>query len=379
MSRPGERNGCLTSTLTVVAFWGIGLLLVIAIGAVVIGVSGGPSSGPSAPVPEAPAPAANAAARPASDSDVALGAAIAVGSAVAGILIFVALVRWRGDGYRWRLGVRASSDIPSELPPAQVAFLWDTRTLCVNGFNATLLDLVRRGVLTLETVKGNDGGIDRRLAVDHAHQEQLRPFEHSLTQLIFEFLAKGDRATVSELRRVALRMPDDFEAGLRQFRDDVFELCRQQGLAASQDWAGTWLVRLDAGIVVLGAFAGESLAHRPLLALCGLAAIPILVVAGRRMWRPSGAAVALFRRYLSLREFIVASGGMGEQPPEAVVVWEQYLALAEALGAATGVNRGLHIDFVAPPSDIRREDRWRTTEIVRFERGGFEDRELSDN
>lgn len=344
------------------AFVGCGFLLALALGLVSLGLAGVDGEGDNPKVDVYVAPGAHQERAPASHDDVVRGACLATGSALAGLLVLVPLVWWRGDGYRWRFGLRPSPEIPTELAPAQVAFLWNMRTLVTNGFNATLLDLARRNVIAIEEVRGEAGSVDHRLSVRRDNHHMVRPFERAILEWVFDYVAHHDNATIAELRKDVRKDPAILAIGLDEFRETVVEACRNEGLAPTLNAVGATLACVAAVLVVLGAFAGESMAQAPWLGLWALAALAVLILTGLHMWRPSRAAVALFRRYYALRLYLLSAGSWTEKPAEAVVVWDEYMVLAEALGVALEANRELRIEVGAPPH-ARYPEIWRASAL----------------
>ena len=58
-----------------------------------------------------------------------------------------------------------------------------------------------------------------------------------------------------------------------------------------------------------------------------------------RTLRPE--ALALYRHYAALRDYLNMTGSVESVPPTAIVIWERYLVLGAAFGTAGGVGPGL--------------------------------------
>lgn len=112
----------------------------------------------------------------------------------------------RPAGYRGRF----LSDLPED-PPAVVNYLFNDKRLNARAIVATLLDLARRGFLSIEqSVEERKSWLFHRrveefeLQVDRValsgRREELRPFEADLIRFLFDELAEQDRISFEEIK-----------------------------------------------------------------------------------------------------------------------------------------------------------------------------------
>ena len=265
---------------------------------------------------------------------------------LAALIFFLLMVRHRGRGYRWRLRKRTAFDIPADLPPGEVAYLWDATTVDTNGFAATLLDLSRRGIVVMEPtgVADEDRNVpDYRLVVEHARAGRANWFEAPIVAAISEFPGRGEELTLNGLKSLSREWPEEMQRVLREFRDDIERLGRRDGLEELYRGGAAFQVRLAGVVAAASSVAAAVIAGQPLFVIGAAIGVLIVVFAGRMMWRPSRRGVELYRGYQAVRTLLDVSGGMREAPPGAVVVWEEYLVLGVALGVAHDTAHVLHI------------------------------------
>lgn len=173
---------------------------------------------------------------------------------------FFVWLYWRYDHesavvYRKKI----SHDIPEDLPPALLAQLL-RRKRYARILLATLLDLVRRGVLRRE------GFIFVRDTESAALSGLTRAYEIYLIAWLFDHIAVSDRFSISELRAYARRpeMSDEFRAYFQQFiwlTEDV--LADDALIDERRTRTGRWISRALAGLYSLLVFVIVVLMESP--------------------------------------------------------------------------------------------------------------------
>ena len=283
----------------------------------------------------------------------ALVLTLGLAAPTAAALLLVLLYFTHGRGFRVRGSRRPSLDIPGELSPAHVTLLWDEHRLFDAGISATLLDLVRRGVLSLQPVAGDAPGWSADapsygLARRSATKDEPAAHELILLDLLFHDVSDMHFVTIGQIERFARRDPGRLGVRLLQFRQAVIdhggaELTERQSKGATVLAVGTGIVAAACSV------AAGIIADQPLWLLGVAAAAAVVWLALHTLRRPSAAAVELYGQYRRLYVFMRDAGRMGMKPPVSLVLWERYLVLATVFGLADDVREGLcfHLPEVA--------------------------------
>ena len=134
------------------------------------------------------------------------------------LLLAVLLFRRYGKNPPAHFKGRFFSELPSDLPPALVSCLLNRGSVYASALFATLLDLARRGLLTVEERRKTGRSLFRRVQrkdalfrLDRRRFEReagsLAPFERSALQFLFGDIAGGkDQVSLTEIGRARSRM-----------------------------------------------------------------------------------------------------------------------------------------------------------------------------
>jgi len=246
---------------------------------------------------------------------------------------------------------RYYKELPGDYPPAELAFLL-RRNVQGQDFTATLLDLARRGYLSIEEItelqarsgRGEANYRFRRREVSRQDLVKLRPYETQILELLF---AEGNREelTLAELQEYAKEKAKDFAAFWKEWAEAVEKAAAEHGFFDKE--AGkraSWLLVPGFGLlpVAVVAAALEMFITALVMGILGLAVI-ILVVAAFTRLSPAGREQytkwQAFRRYL--KEFSrvdqVRIGTLG--------IWEHYLPYAVTLGVADQMLKQLELQI----------------------------------
>jgi uncharacterized membrane protein len=238
-------------------------------------------------------------------------------------------------------------DIPADLHPALVDYLWKMGDLDANAVPATIVDLTRRGVVAVEPLT-EDGGLfhkDERtyqLTLDTAKWESCDEIDKELLGLLFTTVAGGPTVTIPQIKDYAKHNQKTFREQHTAWRKLVVERGKALGFmeasgAAAARTFGLVGVGLLASVVVLGwGF------HTP-LAFVGIPVGIGVLVGATTLKRRTREAAELHAKYRGLRNYMRDFGRMQEKPPTAVVLWEQYLVLATVFGMADEVIAAMKV------------------------------------
>jgi uncharacterized membrane protein len=232
-------------------------------------------------------------------------------------------------------------DIPSDLPPAIVDYLWNMGEVDTNAISATIVDLANRGVVRIEpaTVDGGFFHHDKQtyqLTLDTTKREGCGEIDKKLLDLLFATVAGAPVVTIPQIREYAQHNQAAFRAEHAAWRALVTQQGKDQhfmepgGTAAAGAFVGVG-VALFVSVWLLGGLMGAPLGY------LGIPTGVVVVVASRTLKRRRREAAELHAKYRGLRNYMHDFGRMQEKPPTAVALWEQYLVLATVFGMADEV------------------------------------------
>ncbi|UCC68714.1 MAG: DUF2207 domain-containing protein [Armatimonadota bacterium] len=245
------------------------------------------------------------------------------------------------------------SEPPYEWTPVQVGLLWNQGRLGLRDMVASLIDLVRRGVLELrvEPVSvlelGGVAGVGEEYEcfVRRAREKEgeATPAERYLIEeIIFRYAegkesaslreamvegARDHRAACGRVERwgeIAREEPTPFP-----FVDPVSERMSARGTALG--------AAMLASYFLLGAFFPSV----TILALVGVAGILTAGSGVIRRRSPEGAEA--LARWQAFRRHLAEVSSLSDAPPHSVAVWERYLVYAISLGVAGRVVDGFRL------------------------------------
>ena len=167
----------------------------------------------------------------------ALWAVVGIGAPLAALIL--GFVLWRRFGREPRPQFRGQyfRDIPEPaLPPALVGYIWRMGDVTKEDASATLLDLIDRGVITIERVVkreehliGKDEQVTYRLTLVDEKREDLETFEERLVTLLFEELGDGGSLMLDELKDRAKAERQTFQTGYKEWVALVEERAEAMG------------------------------------------------------------------------------------------------------------------------------------------------------
>jgi len=225
---------------------------------------------------------------------------------------------------------------PSDLPPAMVGMLFDP-AVTPEKMAATVLDLVRRGVITMsrpgpltarDTRPGDD---DRWLSLHRDRTAGLRPFESELVYEVFDHIGRGDRVRTGDLREWWRTHPATGAVIEVIWSIRLQQAMLAEGLFDERALRTRWVLYYFSFAVMCCVMLGPALGVWALLffALGG-----VLLILTLRLTGVSRRGAELLALNGAFRRYLVDHGRFRDQPAEAVAIWEEYLPLAVVLGLA---------------------------------------------
>lgn len=294
--------------------------------------------------------------------------------AIAAVVAFVALVGGLGGLVYFTYGREPKVDYdreyeqepPTDLTPAEVGALLSQGGVDEKQFTATLFDLISRGVVGAEPSdvhRSTWGGLKTEQITDlvlsvKGDETGLRDFEQSVMTVLRRALADGPRP-LHELNE-AIRDDATSNASTYQtFRSRVLDAIRRSDRLDYRGHGVSWLVRIAAIIVVVGAFwilpttlggssGGAAFSALLITGMVAGAVVLFVFLSFRRVRTkrtPAGALEA--ERWFAFRRYLSDFSRLEEAPAISLALWDRFLVYAITLGVAEQVLEQARLH--APP------------------------------
>jgi uncharacterized membrane protein len=278
-----------------------------------------------------------------------VGLALGIVLGLAGLAFFVIMYRRYGVEYKSSLPGEYYRDIPADLPPAAVQYLWRTGSIDDKAITATLLDLANKGVLRIDQVSEEEHGflhdkqtVTYRLTRDPSRTGALDPGAAALLSLLFDTVGDRDQLLVSGLREYAKSHRREFVEGHKGWKTAAMNTAEAYAFFdASSRRAARVVAGVGFGVLVVSVLL--VFVTTSVWALLALPAGIVLIVGTKAVNRRTRDAEELYAKYHGLYRYMKDFGRMQEKPPTAVVLWEQYLVLATVFGIADEVIRDMKV------------------------------------
>jgi len=165
------------------------------------------------------------------------------GSIIFAVLSIVVVLFWMrifkqyGRAYPSAFHAKFYSDIPTDLPPALISYFVNRRSVSGGALLATIFDLARRGILTIEEKNirkesffGKKEKTEYILELDRDALKKkagtVQPFEKEVLDFLFEKLGAGeDRISMKEIAKSRGKTTKWFN----KWRKDISALAKEQG------------------------------------------------------------------------------------------------------------------------------------------------------
>jgi uncharacterized membrane protein len=230
---------------------------------------------------------------------------------------------------------------PPDDPPAVVDALMHWGTVRPNAFGATVLDLARRGHLTIAEQQIDRGILPDRTDYQFTSRDgvddERKGFEDVALDQLF---AAGPVVTQSELVKFSREHQSESASRWRAFRTGVDRSVRARGYLRGKRGL-PFFVNIVAAVVVgltgvaalaMEAWIGGAIAVT--WAAVQLALTPLL-----RQRTPEGQR--RYHEWLGVRNYLRDFSQLADAPAGHLVLWEKYLVYAVALGVSDELARGL--------------------------------------
>ncbi len=247
--------------------------------------------------------------------------------------------------------------------PAQAAMLWRWGEVPDQAITATMLDLIRRGVIAVEghsevrpVLLGLLGNKTKRTylftrrdkASAAARTSPLSASEKYLMEEWFDTMGDGTQVSLDDIIEYAQKHRTEVYQDFKEWkrlaqRENTMQITeRPSEVAMSLTIAGGMLLlAITVGLGVIGLPVAGALPFGPfIIAPLGLVGL-FAVATSPLMRRRTQAAANDLARWGAYRRFLTDFGRMKEMPIPAVVLWEEYLVYGTALGVSEEVIKSL--------------------------------------
>lgn len=253
---------------------------------------------------------------------------------------------------------------PTDDPPAVVNALVDNSmnigTPNMNGFEATILDLINRKVFELETRRdANTDLTELFLKLNREKASNLTNHENTVFDIMEMFSDSHDIVNLSSLNS---DLSDESNAQIfmeeyNEWQQDViYEYLDSDQLDSYFNNKGSKIMKiLGVGGIILGIiiFILGILTnlHNGIFAIGGgiaLAIFSLIVIFLPNdifgHWTKKGRVFYL--KWTNFKKFLKDNSLINEHPPESIVVWKQYLIYGAALGVADNVYKSMKLQEI---------------------------------
>jgi len=119
---------------------------------------------------------------------------VLLGTAGAIFLLVIAIIVIKAWPHKVDFQDRYYEKLPADNGPALMAYLWRERQLKIKDVLATLLNLARKGIVTITTAEN-----DTAFTIKNNHNQPLQPHEQYVLTWLFEDLASSDTITLADI------------------------------------------------------------------------------------------------------------------------------------------------------------------------------------
>ena len=273
------------------------------------------------------------------------------------IIIFVHVYRKYDKEHRVNKDIRYYRELPGDYSPAVMSVLYSFGSVGTKDITATMMDLVRRGYLKLDTAE-----IERRVLFVKKKEEDyiftrtnkqddgLRPHESYLLDWFIGKIGNGASMSLNALTSYtqstsgARSFQNNYQAWQTKVRAEAkSEKFFDENLGTGKLIGGTTGV-LGIIISIFIMSLGNGLGFISLTS--GILMLIYSIAFKRRT--PYGAEQ--YNLWKAFRRFLLEFSNIKEYTPPSIVIWEHYLVYAISLGVAKEVISQLKI--VIPPEEL---------------------------
>ncbi|MBI3998578.1 MAG: DUF2207 domain-containing protein, partial [Armatimonadetes bacterium] len=234
-------------------------------------------------------------------------------------------------------------ELPAEYSPAELGVLWRFGSVQPADFVATILDLVRRGYMKVETA--TEQGLifrDETYTLERTGKHDgLGPSEAEALAILFgSSRAEGERVTISRRKGLPAEAKQRMTTRFSTWQGSVKRAARAHRFFDETSFRMRWVALVVGLMGFLGAIA--TLGVGAALNVPGLTGVAIascvgclaLTAGSGAVMRRSQRGADDLRRWQGFRQFLLDFSEMPRAELPLLTLWEQYLVYAVPLGVA---------------------------------------------
>jgi uncharacterized membrane protein len=282
-------------------------------------------------------------------------------------------------------------DIPEDLPPAVVGYLMRFKSITPYDFTATIMNLIRKGYISIQTHKEEKGFIFKRevpvtyLSETGKNPDELLPHEHIVYNFLFTSLTYEGVLSFfkpGKMRNLASKTFKDKQGtmpgiagvqGVTVSTDDIKEFIKKnaqefktiydafKGVVKDEGDEKNYFEKKSEGFMILFivigfvfGFAGFfflSILRLPYLIPFYFVVSALFIILAFPLQRRTQIGADAYALWNSLKKFLKDFSNLKEAIPTSIAIWEQYLVYAVTFGISEQVMKEMKVVLPQIPED----------------------------
>lgn len=277
------------------------------------------------------------------------------------IIIFIVYRKYDRE-YKSSFDGEYYRELPSNIPPAHMSYLYNFGKTISEDVTATILNLIRKKVLILddngEGVNEDNPNYILKYNPDSSNNNTLEIHEIRLIDLIINDIGDTEKVSFDEIKTYgnSYKNAENFQKKMNAFRDDIKKECKkydffEKGLTKKKAKVSGYGIGLFiiGVIIVFLTFMFELDNIYNLLIFFGSAIIYFLYIASIKKRSRNGNDE--YHKWKAYKKFLEEFSTFEDYPIPSIVVWEEYLPYATSLKIADRVMEQLEVNLPSESVD----------------------------
>ncbi|NMB01466.1 MAG: DUF2207 domain-containing protein [Firmicutes bacterium] len=237
---------------------------------------------------------------------------------------------------------RYYKELPANYPPAELAILY-RRVVDSRDFTATLMDLARRGFMSVEEIPGEEGNYRFTLkSIQSEELQRLRKYESSILTL-FEDIG-GKEVTLEDFKQYAKDNKKTFAQFWKDWGKDVQDAANEQRFFDEDAKKALWFLVPAVAVFIAFPFSA-SLDMYITGVVCFIMAIVLIIVASVAASRRSDHGHEQYTKWKAFYRYLKEFSRVDTARVGSLGIWEEFLPYAITLGVADSMLKQLEVRF----------------------------------
>ncbi len=275
---------------------------------------------------------------------------------VASVFLFIRVYRKYDKEYHSDFFGEYYRELPAEYGPAVMGYLYREKEVNKNDVSATLLDLIRRGFITID-YQGESLTSKKpnyKMILTELPRKDLKPYENKLIDWFFGVVAKGNVLTLDQLDDFNRKEPDalKYQRCNKEFnqqiindsvKENFFESTKKAKQVTSSIGGIYFLVSVI--LIIIGMTLDKMIAIPFIIASIGVSLALIFANYGANINRRTIKGNEDYVRWVAFKKFLEEFSNIKDYPMPGITVWEHYMVYATAFGIAELVEKQLRFKY----------------------------------